>query len=129
VSPIDKMPRIRIVSPMLSGLFNAFVWMCIGAVVVSLMLTLTAMKETSLSASAFVVHGIASMCGGFVSGKKAGSRGLYQGGGLGILYGALVALAGFLGFDAKVGVHTVELLAVTLLAGAVGGMVGVNAKR
>jgi putative membrane protein (TIGR04086 family) len=46
----------------------------------------------------------------------------------GILYGIIILLAGFLGFDAHFGAQTLALLALSFACGALGGMVGVNRK-
>ncbi|PYI53315.1 TIGR04086 family membrane protein [Paenibacillus flagellatus] len=129
MNPISKLPRIRITSPLLSGIVNAFVWLCVGAVVTSLLLTMTDTSEESVTTATFVIHGIASLFGGFSSGKRAGSRGWYHGAILGILYTAIVVLVGFLGFDAGIGQDTAILLALSVPAGALGGMIGVNTKK
>jgi putative membrane protein (TIGR04086 family) len=129
MNPISKVPRIRITSPLLSGIVNAFVWLCVGAVLTSLVVSMTDMKEQTLTTAAFLIHGIASLFGGFSSGKRSGSKGWYHGAILGMLYTLIVVLVGFLGFDAGLGKDTAALLLIAIPAGAVGGMFGVNAKK
>ena len=129
MNPIDKIPRIRITSPLLAGIVNAFVWLCVGAVLASLIVAMTSVTEQSLTAATFFIHGIASLFGGFSSGKRSGSKGWYFGALLGALYTAIVVLIGFLSFDAGIGKDTAVLLSIAVPAGAIGGMVGVNAKR
>lgn len=129
MNPIERFPRFRITSPLLSGVVNAFIWLCIGAVVTSLIVTMTNMTEQSLTRAAYIIHGIACACGGFSSGKRSGSKGWYHGLLLGILYTVLVVLVGFLGFDAGLGPDTAILFGSAVAAGVLGGMVGVNAKK
>lgn len=129
MNPISKVPRLRITSPLLSGIVNAFVWLCVGAVLTSLIVSMTDMKEQMLTTAAFLIHGVASLFGGFSSGKRSGNKGWYHGAILGLLYTLIVVLVGFLGFDAGLGKDTAALLLIAIPAGAIGGMFGVNAKK
>jgi putative membrane protein (TIGR04086 family) len=129
MNSIPKMPRIRITSPILSGIVNAFLWLCVGAVLASLIVAMTDVSEQLITTATFFIHGIASLFGGFSSGKRSDSKGWYHGALLGILYTALVVLIGFLSFDAGIGKDTAIMLAVSIPAGAIGGMFGVNAKN
>lgn len=128
MSSFPKIPRFRITSPLLSGTVTAFVWLCIGAVVASLIVVMTDIREETVSLAAFLIHGIASVFGGFSSGRRAGSKGWYHGFVLGIVYTLIVVLVGFLGFDAGMGRDTAILLSIAAFAGTFGGMIGVNAK-
>lgn len=128
MNPIAKIPRIRITSPLLSGVVNAFICLCVGAVLVSLIVAMTNISEELLTSATFIIHGIASLCGGYSSGKRASSKGWYYGALLGLIYTVLVVLVGFLGFDAGIGKDTFVMLSVAIPAGALGGMAGVNAK-
>lgn len=129
MNPITKIPRVRITSPLLAGIVNAFMWLCVGAVLTSLAVTMTSITEDSLTAASFFIHGIASLFGGFSSGKRSDSKGWYNGALLGALYTVIVVLIGFLSFDAGIGKDTAVMLAIAVPAGAIGGMVGVNAKK
>ncbi|MDF2670320.1 MAG: hypothetical protein K0R67_2626 [Paenibacillus sp.] len=128
MNSITKVPRLRITSPLLSGLVNATVCLLIGMVVLSMFLAWTDMKEQSLSAWVYIIHAIASAIGGLGSGKRAEQKGWYHGGLAGAIYGVIILLAGFLGFDAHFGAQTFALLALSFACGALGGMVGVNRK-
>jgi putative membrane protein (TIGR04086 family) len=129
MNPVSKLTRIRITSPLLSGVVNAFLWLCIGAVSASLIVAMTNVTEELLTTATFFIHGIASLFGGFSSGKRSGSKGWYHGALLGLLYTAIVVLIGFLSFDAGIGKDTAVMLSVSIPAGALGGMFGVNAKK
>ncbi len=115
--------------PLLSGLFYAFLWMGLAAFVISMLLLLTGMKEQSLTLYAYLIHGWSTLAGGFVSGRKSGSKGWYIGGMLGILYAIAVILISFLGFDAPIRLSTLYLPALAFTLGALGGMVGVNSRK
>lgn len=80
MDPVQKMSRFRISSPLLSGLVYALVWMIVGSIIMSLLLLWTDIQESRLSTYSFIIHGIAVFAGGFVSGRRAGSKGWYHGG-------------------------------------------------
>jgi putative membrane protein (TIGR04086 family) len=128
MNSFTKVPRLRITSPLLSGLVNATISLFVGMIVLSMILAWTDLKEQSLSAWVYIIHAVASVIGGMASGKRADNKGWYHGGMAGILYGIIILLAGFLGFDAHFGAQTLALLALSFACGALGGMVGVNRK-
>jgi len=129
LNSMAKISQTRISSPFLSGLVYSFLWLGAGAIVLSLLLAFMGMKEESVSGSVYPVHALAVLMGGMVSGRRAGSRGWYHGGMMGLVYGLIVALIGFLGFDAETGLALLWIIFVSFGAGAVGGMIGVNLKR
>ncbi|WP_274650019.1 TIGR04086 family membrane protein [Paenibacillus humicola] len=126
---MKNVTKVQATSPMLSGILCAAVWLAIGAAVLSLLLRFGSMDEASLPLYSLIVHGAAALAGGFVSGKRSGQRGWYYGGILGLAYGILILLTGFLAANAGIGVRTLTMLAVAAAAGALGGMFGVNARR
>jgi putative membrane protein (TIGR04086 family) len=129
MNPLEKMPRARIASPMLSGLLYTFIWMIAGTLVASLLLLFTGMQENRLSTYSLVIHGLAILIGGLVSGKRAQSKGWYHGGILGLIYSVIVVMIGFLAFDAGFQKETAVLITLCFLLGALGGMFGVNLKK
>lgn len=129
MNPIKNVSKVNVSSPMLGGALTALIWLAAGALLLSLILRFSGMQETSLPLYAMSVHGCASFAGGFASGKRSGRKGWYYGGLLGIIYAVLIILIGFLSVNAGFSSHTMNLLAVVLPAGAVGGMIGVNMKK
>ncbi|SET69378.1 TIGR04086 family membrane protein [Paenibacillus sp. NFR01] len=119
----------KLSSPVLSGLLRAFMWMLLGALVLSLLLWGSGMSEQDLSTYTYIVHGVAAAFGGLAAGRKASSRGWYQGALTGILYGIIVLLVGFLALDSSPA--GMDLLWVLAAAGisALGGMFGVNLQK
>lgn len=122
-------PETAVGAPMLAGLLYAIMWLAIGSIALSLLLHFSAMKETSLSSYTLLVHGFAAWCGGFVAAKRSGRKGWYFGAIIGLIYGLIVLVAGFLALDNALSLKALILFAITILAGAIGGMLGVNAKR
>ena len=118
-----------IASPLLAGVLFSIIWLAVGALLLSLLLHFTDMKESSLSTNAFLVHGFASLAGGFTAGRRSENKGWYHGSLLGLLYGAIVIIISFLASNASISLHSVLLLGVSLLTGAFGGMIGVNMKK
>ena len=77
----------------------------------------------------YIVHGIAAAFGGLTAGRRATSKGWYQGSLTGAFYGIIVLLIGFLALDsAPSGVDLLWVLAAAAI-GALGGMFGVNLQK
>jgi putative membrane protein (TIGR04086 family) len=112
--------------PMLAGFIYTFVIVFLGAVFISLALSFTGTRESSLSTFVYVVNGFALFVGGFVSGKRAGKKGWYYGGMTGVLYYVFILLLSFLGFEAKLSISHLYSLLFTSLFAALGGIIGVN---
>lgn len=116
----------RIASPVVSGLYWSGIWLAVGAVVLSILLTGSSVDETNLLPWVFGAHGFSSLSGGFVSARRAGRKGWYFGLANGLLYTLLILIISFLATDANWTASVPTLLLVTSLAGAFGGMLGVN---
>lgn len=129
MNTLRKMSQMKVGSPMLAGLLYAFIFMLLCTFVLSLLLWLSNFKEQSLTSAAYIIHGIALLIGGFTAAKRSGSKGWYYGGMVGLLYGIIVILVGFLGFDTSFSVQTLFLLGLCLISAALGGMLGVNARK
>ncbi len=94
-----------------------------------MLLYFSSMQETSLPNYTYIVHGICGLFGGVVAGRRSARRGWYHGGLTGLIYGLVVLLIGFLSLDQSFNGHNAVVLALCLLAGAIGGMTGVNTKK
>jgi putative membrane protein (TIGR04086 family) len=129
MNPIPKIGQTRISNPFLSGLVYSFIWLGAATVALSLMLAFAGFQETSLVTYAYPVHALAVGIGGFVTGKRAGNKGWSNGGIMGIIYGVLIAMISFLGFDTDFDMTMLWVLTVSAAAGAFGGILGVNAKK
>ncbi|NIK75942.1 putative membrane protein (TIGR04086 family) [Paenibacillus castaneae] len=130
MSSVKQAPKPPLIaSPLLAGILFSIVWLAAGALLLSLLLHFTDMKESNLSSSAFVIHSMASLAGGYTAGKRSERKGWYNGALLGLLYGLLIILVSFLASNASLSMNSVLLLAAALLIGAFGGMIGVNMRR
>jgi putative membrane protein (TIGR04086 family) len=127
MNPIPRTAKIRISSPLLSGLVWSCIWLGAGALVLSLLLSESAFGEDRLLPAVFCIHGFASLAGGFASARRAGQRGWYHGALNGAVYSALVVLSSFLAADTEWSLKIAALLGITIVTGAFGGMLGVNA--
>jgi putative membrane protein (TIGR04086 family) len=130
MSSVKQAPKAPLIaSPLLAGVLFSIIWLAIGALLLSLLLHFTDMKESSLSTNALLIHGFASLAGGFTTGRRSESKGWYNGAILGLLYGAAVILISFLASNAPISLHSAVVLGAALLTGAFGGMIGVNMKK
>ncbi|WP_010270738.1 TIGR04086 family membrane protein [Paenibacillus senegalensis] len=125
----DKVRSVSIQSPILAGLFYAFIVMSIAAVITSLILLLTSQNEDALSAYAYLIHSLSLLLGGWIAGKKAEEKGWYYGGLFGLIYSVIVFVIGFLGFDKGLDWNMLAFVVAAFFLGALGGVVGVNMKK
>ncbi len=116
-------------SPLFAGLVYAVAFMLAGTFLASLVMLGTNIPEKSWLGATLFIHGIAMLAGGVVSGRRSGSKGWYHGGMLGAIYTVVVWIIGFLAYDAGFSKEMLGLAAVALLAGALGGMIGINLKK
>ncbi|USB34281.1 TIGR04086 family membrane protein [Paenibacillus sp. YPG26] len=119
----------RISHPTVSGLWYSFLWMMIGALILSLFLHLGQMQEDNLSVYTYLIHAASIGFGGIAAGKRSGRRGWYQGGLVGCLYGVIVLLISFLALDSQLILNDFILLIPAFLIGMAGGVMGVNLRR
>ncbi len=95
-----------------------------AAVMASGLLSLRALSPLALTAAA-----LGSFVGGFVSARVARMRGLLYGAGCGLLLFLLTAAVGFIAFpDASATLLPLKAV-LTVAAGALGGIFGVNMKH
>ncbi|CAM4131092.1 TIGR04086 family membrane protein [Paenibacillus alkaliterrae] len=130
MSSVKQAPRPPLIaSPLLAGVLFSIIWLAAGALLLSLFLHFSEMKESSLPAYAFSIHAVSALAGGFTAGKRSESKGWYNGSLLGLLYGTIIIIVSFLASNTSLSWHSASLLGAALLAGALGGMIGVNLKK
>jgi len=120
---------VKMGSPILRGLFYSLVCMAAATLVASLIFKFTGVKEGSMTTSVYIIHSVALFIGGLVTGYRAGRKGWYYGGSMGVLYSVIIILVGFLSYDAALTSYTLALLLLSFGAGALGGIIGVNLRR
>jgi len=129
MNPIKTVSQVRVTSPLLSGLVYALIMTTIGTLLTSLFLLLSNAQESSIHTLTTIIHAVSLFIGGWVSGKRAGTRGWYYGGMVGLVYFILIFLVGFLAFDAGFNLQSLQLMGILFAAGALGGMLGVNTRK
>jgi putative membrane protein (TIGR04086 family) len=128
MNPIRVNPT-RISSPLLSGLVYALSFMTAGTLLISLILFFTSTQEQSLSTLTTILHAVSLFIGGWVTGKRAESRGWYHGGMLSLFYSTILFIVGFLAYNASLNLHSLRLLGLLVAVGALGGILGVNSRK
>ena len=130
MNTMEKVRNVKINSPLLSGLIYSFMGLFMLTLLVSLLLMLTNLTETSMLLYIYIIHGITLLIGGFMSGKRAGEKGWYHGGIVGFVYSVIIILIGFLGFDtALLSLESLLFMVLSFVAAAIGGIFGVNMSR
>ncbi|WP_018753206.1 TIGR04086 family membrane protein [Paenibacillus sanguinis] len=119
----------RLTQPTIAGLWYGFLWMMIGALILSLLLQGELVEEVQLGLFAYIVHGIAVFFGGMVSGKRAQQKGWYRGTLTGFLYVLLLLIISFLALDHSLALKDWLLIMPGIIIGAAGGILGVNLSR
>ena len=72
--PIVKNSGGKWVSPIAAGLAYAWLVALAATVLVSLLLSLTGLKEQSLPLYVYMIHGLSVLTGGFIAAKRAGKK-------------------------------------------------------
>jgi putative membrane protein (TIGR04086 family) len=126
MEPIKNVTNVRFTSPLFSGLVYAFLTMGIASLIVSFILAFTAQNEDSLSFFVYFIHALSIFIGAYVCGKRTINKGWYHGGILGVIYGLIIIIVGFLSFNHGLGLQSLVAMFAAFLLGALGGILGVN---
>jgi putative membrane protein (TIGR04086 family) len=113
-------------NPILTGTIYTLVIVLFGALITSLILSFTSIKETALPTFIYFINVLALFIGGFIAGKKEGRKGWYYGGLVGLSYYLIVLLLIFLGFNNDLTIKHIYNLFGSFLVSAFGGIIGVN---
>ncbi len=116
----------RLSSPMLAGMLTCMIFMLAGTLLVSLLMLVSGIKEQSLPLFSYAIHALAVFAGGIASGKRAASKGWSHGVMLGIVYAVVIMLISYLGFHSSLLMNFAALLGLSVVFGALGGIIGVN---
>jgi putative membrane protein (TIGR04086 family) len=126
MEPVKNTATVHFASPLFSGMFYAFITMAISSLLFSFILTFTNQSEDSLPFFVYLIHALSIFIGSYVCGKRTDHKGWYHGGILGIVYAAIIILIGFLSFNNGISLHTLFVIIIAYLLGALGGILGVN---
>ena len=114
----------------LKSLMFSYGFTLIVFTVFALLLTYTSMPDSIMGTVVFITMVFSVMIAGFMTGKRANSRGWLNGAVGGLLYVLILYIVGAvfvtgLIFDS----HVLWLLIIGFLSGAFGGIVGINIKK
>lgn len=116
-------------TPIASGLVYGLGSTLALAVLLSLLLFLSGMKESSLNSWIYMIHMTSLLIGGYVTGRRKGQRGWYYGALLGIVYALIIGLIGYLGFDTALTWKSLITLLLCIFSASLGGIIGVNTAK
>lgn len=95
----------------------------------ALILSYTPLPESAIPYIAYIVQIIGAAVSGFIPAKRAGTRGILTGALSGVLYILIIWLVASLSSDGfLLNKHIFTMLAISLVSGALGGILGVNLK-
>lgn len=113
----------------LKGVLFAAVFTVAVFLIAALILSYTPMSEGTIPYISFVTEFIGAAVAAFVPAKKAGRNGAFTGVICGFLYILFIWLVASLCADGfYIGKHILIMLGLSLIAGAIGGILGVNLK-
>jgi len=114
---------IRIVRGSVIAIFISLILLFIFA----MLLTYTNITENTINPVIIVITGISILIGSGISTLKIRKNGLLNGGLVGIIYILTIyLLSGITGSGFGVNVYTIIMMFVSIIAGMIGGIVGVN---
>ncbi len=116
-------------SSMLWGMMYTIIVVLCGSLILALLLEWTSFSESQVPFVMYIINGIALLWGGFVAGRRSSTRGWLSGAMSGLGYAILMLIIGFLAFDMNMSTQAAAFLAIAVLLGALGGILGINAAR
>ncbi len=118
-----------VASGFFKGVGIAALFTFLAFAVFALILSYTPLPESTIPYIAFVSHAVGAVMSGFIPARKAGTKGLLTGGVSALLYMLVIWLVASLVSDGfYMGRHILTMFAVSLIFGAIGGILGVNFK-
>jgi putative membrane protein (TIGR04086 family) len=116
-------------SPWLTG--QLWIWGTVmaGSMATALLLRYSSLDSDLLPSIAYLLNALSLLAGGFMTGRKSGTKGWIHGGVQGLIYSAIILLLGFLAFDSSPTVHPLPFAICAFGLGALGGILGVNSRK
>ncbi|WEG14073.1 TIGR04086 family membrane protein [Pullulanibacillus sp. KACC 23026] len=108
------------------GMMASFVVILLCALVVAMLLRLTALSENALGVWPMILSFIALFIGGIFSGAKLKEQGLIIGALTGLLYSLFIFAILFLGYDHSLSLHQLTVGLINIVVTGIGGILGVN---
>lgn len=114
----------------LKGSIVAIVITLIILFIFALLLAYTNMSETMITPVVIVASSISILIGSILSSRKIRKQGLINGGFVGLIYVITIyLLSSMIQKDFGINTYTIIMIVACILAGCLGGIIGVNQKR
>jgi putative membrane protein (TIGR04086 family) len=113
-------------SPWIAGQLYIWTMILMGSFIIALFMRYTSMTTNQLPMLIYTLNALSLLTGGFVAGKRAGTKGWAVGGIQGIIYVLLLMLICFLSFDASMAIHPGLFMICAFGLSSIGGIFGVN---
>ena len=124
---VESAPRSGMV--IIKGIAISFILTLISVFIFSVVLTYTNTPESTIFPVIAFITAISILIGSSISTIKINKRGIINGGAIGLIYILILyLLSSIITTGFAVNLNTIILIATSILAGMVGGIVGVNIK-
>ncbi len=99
----------------------------IGLIIFSLLIAYTSVKESTIPAVTIIITGISILIGSTISISNLRKNGIINGAIVGLIYIlAIYLLSSIIGKDFSLSSNSIIMIIGSILAGALGGIIGVN---
>lgn len=120
---------IEVLPKILKGLLVALVIFLVACLITTFIYAITGSLKRSVLAKVLMVgHYTAILLGGFQAGRAALSRGWLQGLLVGFVYSTIILIWALLIMNISITLPVMLRYCITIVAGTLGGMLGVNVK-
>lgn len=116
-------------SSVFSGAIASIIISLLALAIIAIVLQFTEFPGRLIEPAVKVASLIGPLCGGFIAVKRINSFGWLNGGAAGfVCVFFLYIIGGFAGHDFSIGIPTLIMLLLSCLAGAIGGILGINTR-
>ena len=123
---VFKENSIRIIK----GSLLAIIVSAIFLVVFAILLTYTNISESTITPVVLAIVGISILMGSYLSTRKIAQNGILNGAIVGIVYMLLLYIVSSMVFlDFGIGLNSLMMMGCGIIAGVIGGIIGVNTKK
>lgn len=124
--------RIKIngVPKIIVGIIVSFGLTIVFLLIYSMLLTYTDLRDNTIPIVVIGINTIAILIGSSIATIKLKKNGIFHGAIIGILYmGILYLISSIFRFQFEINMYSIFMLALGVVAGAIGGILGVNIKQ
>ena len=117
------------IKKILIGSIVSFVITIIGLIIFSCLLTYTSIQESTIPAVTIIISGVSILIGSTISMSNVRKNGIINGAAVGLIYILLIyLLSSIIESDFSLNIHSIFMIIASILAGGLGGIIGVNKK-